>query len=64
MNLDPDDSQIHILLINIDSLSLSLSLFLSFPFLFPSQTSRSRWEVWRVEYESRVRADWLTVKFP
>ncbi len=32
MNLDPGDSQIHILLINIDSLSLSLAVFLSLSF--------------------------------
>ena len=44
MNLDPGDSQIHIWLINIDSLSCSLSLSLSLS-LFPLQTSRSRWEV-------------------
>ena len=32
MNLDPGDSQIHILLINIDSLPLSLSFSPSFWF--------------------------------
>ena len=58
MSLDPGESQIHILLINIDSLSLSFSR--SFFFLFLSQASRSRWEVWRLEFRCVVTDWWLS----
>ena len=58
MNLNPGDSQIHVLLINIDS----LSLFLPFPFIvsLANQQKLAR----RAEFHSRVHADRSMVKFP